>query len=290
MNKILYSLILLALLYTGCGYDNAVNNQQSNNYNTSLEQNIASENKDVTLQPSNWIIIDTLPYTITQPGSYKLKRDLTSPGGLNGIEVINTDHVTINMNDYSINAEPSASVEPTGIVVTNSSFVIIYNGDINYFRRAFEFTGSADCSEKDIEFTPVNGELMSSPPVHYSAVKIYNSSRIQASWSVFNDCDNSLEVYGALSTDCKFLSNTCYGNINATGRTYGVKYTDTLSSPKYSIIRNNLFTNYDYGYNFITKDGHNTVNSNTFRYFIDKGFNNDNTNEFRYNTFKKLNQ
>ncbi len=288
MFKTIIAAFLLSIFLFACNNDNSVTTSDLSD-NESMEQNISSEDNVINYSPSSaWIIIDTLPYVITQPGSYKVKKELTSAGGLSGITVQNTNHVTINLNDYSLNAMPSASVEPTGIIVNNSSFVMIYNGDINFYRTAFVFNNSSDCTAKDIEYTPVSTDLLDVPP-HYSGVKISSSPRIQVSWSVFNSLDNAVEITGALSIDNKFLSNTCYGNPNpSTGRPTGVKISDTLSSPQKNIIRNNLFTGFDYGYNLYTKNGSNKVNSNTFEYYIEKGFNNDATNEFKYNTYTLL--
>lgn len=286
MKTLNLTLILFTFLFFSCS-DNTIQPEDKLSDNTQMEQNISSEDNNVNYSPTGWIIIDTLPYTITQPGSYKVKKNLVSAGGLNGIIVSNTDHVTINLNDYLLTAAPSASVVPVGITVTNSSFVLIYNGDINGYKTCFTFTNSVDCSAKQVEYTP--GAAMTDVPPHYSGVKITNSPRIQVSWSVFNNLDNALEITGSLSSDCKFLSNTCYGNPNpSTGRPTGIRYHDTLSSPSNNLVRNNLFTGFSYGYNIATKNGDNKTNSNTFEYFLDKGFNNDPTNIFKYNTYTQL--
>lgn len=288
MSKIflIFTALLFSLIYSGCTNDIPVNNTSSDNEKYLLEQNIASENKDVRFAASNWVIIDTLPYTITQPGNYKIKKDLKS-SGVNGITITNTDHVTLNLNWYSLNALPSAVTEQTGVSVNNSSYVMIYNGDLNGYRLAFSFINSAECTAKNIEYTPSTGTL--DVPPHYAGVRINNSPGIQVSWNVFNSLDVAVEITGSLSIDNKFLSNTCYGNPNpSTGRPTGVKISDTLSSPQKNIIRNNLFTGFDYGYNLFTKNGSNKVNSNTFEYYIEKGFNNDATNEFKYNTYTLL--
>lgn len=48
------------------------------------------------------IPIDTLPFTISQPGSYYLTGDLTPlSSGSNGVE-INSDHVTLDLNGFAI--------------------------------------------------------------------------------------------------------------------------------------------------------------------------------------------
>ncbi|MBL8015981.1 MAG: hypothetical protein JNK43_01830 [Ignavibacteria bacterium] len=278
--------LISTMLFSSCS-DSDITAPESNISDAEqIEQNVVSESNVISFSVTSWTIIDSLPYTITQPGSYKLRRDLESYG-VNGITVSNTNHVNINLNGHSIYALPSAVTEQTGIVVTNSSFVIIYEGDINNYRSAFSFVNSSDCSTKNIEYTPLSsaGDV----PPHYSGVKISNSPRIQVSWSVFNTLDNAVEITGAASIDDKFLSNTCYGNPNpSTGRTTGVKVSDTLSSPQKSIIRNNLFTGFDYGYNVTTKNGNHKINSNTFEFYIEKGFNNDATNEFKYNTYRLL--
>jgi len=284
--SIFFSVFLCTIIYFGCSNDSIINNTSFDSEKKLLEENISSENKEVNYAASNWVIIDTLPYVITQPGNYKIKNDLKSTG-VNGITVNNTDHVTINLNWYSLNALPSAVTEQTAIAVNNSSYVMIYNGDLNNYRLAFSFINSTECTAKNIEYTPVSG--LSDVPPHYSGVKINNSSAIQVSWSVFNTVDIAVEITGASSIDNKFLSNTCYGNPNpSTGRPTGIKISDTLSSPQKNIIRNNLFSGFDYGYNLYTKNGSNKVNSNTFEYYIDKGFNNDASNEFKYNTYRLI--
>src|SRR5258707_1116396 len=42
------------------------------------------------------------PYTITQPGSYKLSGNLTVPNGNTTAIVIASDHVTLDLNGFSI--------------------------------------------------------------------------------------------------------------------------------------------------------------------------------------------
>lgn len=287
MKKTLFfTTLVFSLFLFSCSENEIITPDNNTSDARQIEQNVVSESNVVNFSVSAWVIIDSLPYTITQPGNYKLRRDLESYG-VNGITVSNTNHVNINLNGHSINALPSAVTEQTGIVVNNSSFVIIYEGDINNYRSAFSFVNSSDCSAKNIEYTPLSS--LSDAPPHYSGVKISNSPRIQVSWSVFNTLDNAVEITGAASIDDKFLSNTCYGNPNpSTGRPTGVKISDTLSSPQKSIIRNNLFTGFDYGYNVNSKNGNHKINSNTFEFYIEKGFNNDATNEFKYNTYRLI--
>jgi len=287
MKQSILILVFLSLIVFSCGKENPLSSDTNvTDDKSNMEQLINSEDKDIQFTPSKWTIIDTLPYTITSPGSYKIKRDLTSPRGQEGIIVENTSHVTINLNGYTLYSIAGTSGVPTGVVVNNSNYVLVYNGNIINFRSGLEFNNASNCRAKGIEYRHGVNEMLLSPPAHFYGVRITDANTIQVSWSDFYEVDCAVEIIGAGSTNCKFLSNTCYGNLNpTTGRPTAIKYSDTLSSPSNNLVRNNLFTNFKYGYNFITKSGYNKTNSNTFEYFLEPGFNNDSSNTFKYNTF-----
>jgi parallel beta-helix repeat protein len=71
--------------------------------------------------------ITSMPYTITQPGSYFLTGNLTGAGGSGGI-LIRTNNVTLDLNGFSVIGTPG---DTEGIRVTSASrYVVVRNGSI----------------------------------------------------------------------------------------------------------------------------------------------------------------
>lgn len=71
--------------------------------------------------------ISTLPYTITQPGSYYVTGNLTGASGQNGI-LINANSVTLDLNGFTLQGVPGSG---TGVKVDQSGFkraITIRNG------------------------------------------------------------------------------------------------------------------------------------------------------------------
>ena len=70
------------------------------------------------------------PYTITQPGSYKLSGNLVVPLGVNGFE-INADGVTIDLNGFSITGSGLFSPLSIAFHGTNRQRILIMNGTMS---------------------------------------------------------------------------------------------------------------------------------------------------------------
>jgi parallel beta-helix repeat protein len=75
--------------------------------------------------------INSLPYTITQPGFYYLASNLTGPPGQHGITV-SADNVTIDLMGFSITG-PGTTGPERGISMTGKTNVEIRNGTIRNF-------------------------------------------------------------------------------------------------------------------------------------------------------------
>ena len=87
--------------------------------------------------------------SISQPGSYYLTKDLTTPSG-NAI-TINASRVTLDLNGFSLVGQPGSS---KGIVILGShSYVTIRNGAItNWPVRGIEASGNNNCRYVDLAF------------------------------------------------------------------------------------------------------------------------------------------
>jgi len=68
------------------------------------------------------------PYTITQPGSYRLSGNLTVPAGPDGID-INTDNVTLDLNGFTITGGGSGG---NGVKTFNNN-ITVKNGSVRNF-------------------------------------------------------------------------------------------------------------------------------------------------------------
>jgi len=72
--------------------------------------------------------IATTPYTLTQPGSYYLTRNLTATNGLNGINV-NADNVTIDLNGFTLDGNANTGFR--GVACASRSNITIRGGRIS---------------------------------------------------------------------------------------------------------------------------------------------------------------
>jgi hypothetical protein len=72
--------------------------------------------------------INSVPYTISSPGTYVLTSNLTCPGGYDAITV-NVSNVTIDLNGYYLYC-PTPTATGTGIFVNDRANVRIKNGEI----------------------------------------------------------------------------------------------------------------------------------------------------------------
>ncbi|MFG0256565.1 MAG: right-handed parallel beta-helix repeat-containing protein [Phycisphaerales bacterium JB043] len=79
---------------------------------------------DATLLNAQWT---TLPFTITQPGTYRLTSNLTGVAGQHGI-VIDTDNVTIDLNGFTLVGVPGSDRAITATRGTTRSGITVENG------------------------------------------------------------------------------------------------------------------------------------------------------------------
>jgi len=95
-------------------------------------------------KPNNDIIIDKLPYTINEPGNYKLEKSLHSDR--NGIE-INASNVTINLNHNMITGSTGGGNTGFGIFSFGQSNITVKNGLIRGFQYGIYLSGLSDFAE-----------------------------------------------------------------------------------------------------------------------------------------------
>jgi hypothetical protein len=94
--------------------------------------------------------ISSVPYTISQPGSYYLTRNLTAPEDTVGI-VIDADDVTLDLNGFTLWGD---AVGHDGITVPNPSFFVINttirNGSVRGFRNGISVEASKSGTYEDL--------------------------------------------------------------------------------------------------------------------------------------------
>jgi hypothetical protein len=289
MKNFLFVILLLSLFTFSCGENNSVTSPGETAV-SDLRDAINSESQIVNYNPAAWIIIDTLPYTISVSGAYKIKRNLQSGANDDGITISGVSNVTLNLNGLTISSVGSTGIN-TGIKVRNSSYVLINNGNIKAFRVAVEFDTSSFCTAKNLT---VSGGLLNqpqtfdAPPPYYTGCKIINSNNTQVSWSDWRGLDYGLDVIGSLCYVNKYLSNSVYGGWYARIGFRGIFYDSQTSSPHNDLVKNNLITKFRTGIIANTTSGYNKFNGNTIGFYDNSYLNTDSTNEFLFNTYKQL--
>lgn len=289
MKNYLFVILLLSLFTFSCSDNNTITNADVSGV-SDLREAINSESRIVNFNPAAWIIIDTLPYTISNSGSYKIRRSLQGGANDDGILITGASDVTLNLNGLTISSVGSTGIN-TGIRVRNSSYILINNGNIKGFRVAIEFDTSSFCTAKNLT---VSGGLLNqpqafdAPPPYYTGCKIINTNYTQVSWSDWKGLDYGLEVKGSLSYANKYLNNSVYGGWYARIGFSGVFYDSPQDSPHYDLIKNNLITKFRTGIIANTSWGYNKYNSNTINYYDNSYSNTDSTNEFLHNTYRQI--
>ena len=129
----------------------------------------------VLINQSTVMAAGGFPYTITQPGSYKLSGNLVAPAGVNGI-VIAASNVTLDLNGFTVGgpAEPSCPFicsSTFGIKTQNTQTAItIRNGTILGFGGSIDLTSASHGLVEDLIFVPAAGGFISASVVGSSAV------------------------------------------------------------------------------------------------------------------------
>ena len=106
--------------------------------------------------------IGALPYTITQPGSYVLTSDLAScngcaPPAADGIS-INANHVTLDLNGFSIVGDPDTAIDGIKIAGGHSN-IIIKNGIVRGFPgHGVNIGGAINSRVEDLNVTDCGGD------------------------------------------------------------------------------------------------------------------------------------
>lgn len=85
----------------------------------------------VLINQSTVLAAGGFPYTISQPGSYKLTGNLTVPPQVNGIQ-INVSNVALDLNGFTISGARAPSVGNTALIVTTANVqgIAIRNGTL----------------------------------------------------------------------------------------------------------------------------------------------------------------
>lgn len=152
--------------------------------------------------------ISSVPYSITQSGSYYLTANLTAGAGENGITV-SADDVTIDLNGFTLRG--SGAVDTTGIFIANNkNRMTVKNGIIRYF-------------DKGIYCTPVSMFLPSYSRFEKLSISSCSSYGIYAGKATrINDCNvHNNAGSGIVSSADSLLSNCMSRNNFGSGISVG---------------------------------------------------------------------
>ncbi len=194
------------------GSENSIRNNHCTNNDRGLDldgaDNIVSGNTlignttplDAVADNQLDILISELPYTISQPGMYRLTGDLTlATQDTNGI-TIDAEDVTLDLNGHSLTGPgKAAGTTGHGIRVSGTQFnIAIRNGTVRDWRLDGVFAGAADNSQ-------------------FEALRCYNNGRSgiyagAACRVTGNTCtENGAEgILGSIGSTVS--GNTCWGN------------------------------------------------------------------------------
>lgn len=100
------------------------------------------------LNQSTVVAAGGFPYTISQPGSYKLAGNLLVDGGKNGI-VITSSNVTLDLNGFTISPRAS-SLTAVGVLAQNLQTITIRNGAITGFNDSVDLNGTSGVLAEDL--------------------------------------------------------------------------------------------------------------------------------------------
>ncbi len=197
-----------------------------------------------TVYGTGQIDIAYSPYTINNPGSYIVVKDLTTPQNLNGI-TISTSNITIDLNGHTLyGAGSTTGSSGNGIVdlINGANNVTIYNGTIRDFRNnGIELFGM----NTRVEHVNVSGN-------NYYGIYL-GSSALVADCNVSNNgydginLENSTGAGGIIRNN-----NVTYNGINGIYGQYGVVITgnhishnqsDGILGLNATILNNDSFLN-----------------------------------------------
>lgn len=191
------------------------------------------------------ILISELPYTISQPGMYRLSGDLSlSTLNTSGI-TISASNVTLDLNGHALTGPgKAAGTSGYGVFVSSGDNIAIRNGTVRDWRVDGVYTGSAYSTQLEGLRCYSNGD---------DGINLSNGcSKISGNTCYNNDGDGIAAAFGCVITgnacrdnggdginsdNCTISGNACYSN---TGD--GIESTNSLVSEN-SCVNNG--TNYN---------------------------------------------
>lgn len=144
------------------------------------------------------VMIFELPYTISNPGSYKLARDCVGAGGI----TVSADNVAIDLSGHLIAGVSTSS----GVAISSTGTnLTVRGGTIRGWRQAITCVGSARLEKLDIAGGDINS---SASPVIAAGP---GSRLVDCSLNTANDVATLGD--GSLVTGCTGASGGYYGNL-----------------------------------------------------------------------------
>ena len=143
--------------------------------------------------------IKSLPYTISAPGFYYIRKNLTCVAGAHGI-TINTDNVTLDLMGFRIRGSGGTGIHD-GIYMNGRSTVEIRNGTVRYFER---------CGIHEISSTGAGHRIINIRAKDNGSygIYLYGRSNIVERCTAVGNGGYGIYAYSGTTV----IGNTCYDN------------------------------------------------------------------------------
>jgi hypothetical protein len=159
--------------------------------------------------------ISSIPFTISQPGSYYVTRNMTMSGANNGI-TIQTDNVTLDLGGFTLDG---AGTGLNGVTTdTNHHGIQVRNGNAqNWTQRGFDLQHSFSTILEDLQArNNAIGIFVSNGAVSRCAANFNTGTGIVANFSNVKDCSAEVNPVG-ISLYSSTLRGSRAGDSSDTG-------------------------------------------------------------------------
>lgn len=131
-------------------------------------------------------LINSLPFTISEPGSYYLTRHLVYDGG--DAITISTNNVTIDLNGFTLRATAVGSNKNAITASGGYDHITVKNGAINGFTNGISLEGTNNLVVREVVFGSSNNFIMS------HGVKLTSCGSVQVTGCTFDNVGDGVDA------------------------------------------------------------------------------------------------